>query len=96
MAAAHTLGMALLAKANSFLACAASWMPEGRQQMQSIEAARMATAAARVLDASQRAALTLERLRNGGRQVVTVQHVTVEDGGQAVVTGAAGRGVGRK
>jgi hypothetical protein len=27
---------------------------------------------------------------------VTVQHVTVEDGGQAVVTGAAGRGVGRK
>jgi hypothetical protein len=96
MAAAHTVGMALLAKANSFLACAAPWMPEGRQQMQSIEAARMATAAARVLDASQRAALALERLRNGGRQVVTVQHVTVEDGGQAVVTGAAGRGVGRK
>jgi hypothetical protein len=96
MAAAHAVGMALLAKAHGFAALAATWAPEGRQQMQSIEAARMATAAARLLDASQRAALVLERLRNGGRQVVTVQHVTVGPGGQAVVAGAVGRGVGRK
>jgi hypothetical protein len=56
--------------------------------MQSIEAARMATAAARVLECSQRAALVLDRLRNGGRQTVTVQHITVQDGGQAVVAGS--------
>jgi hypothetical protein len=96
MAAAHAVGMALLAKAHAFAVAAATWAPEGRQQMQSVEAARMAHAAARLLDASQRAALTLERLRNGGRQVVTVQHVTVGPGGRAVVAGAVGRGVGRK
>jgi hypothetical protein len=75
---------------------ASTWAPEGRQQMQSVEAARMATAAARLLDASQRAALTIERLQNGGRQVVTVQHVAVGAGGRAMVAGAVGRGVGRK
>jgi len=90
------VGMAMLAKAHSFTQTASTWAPEGRQQMQSVEAARMAHAAARLLDASQRAALVLERLRNGGRQVVTVQHVTVGPGGQAVVAGAVGRGVGRK
>jgi hypothetical protein len=96
MAAAHTVGMAMLAKAHGFTVAAATWAPEGRQQMQSVEAARMAAAAARLMDASQRAALTLDRLRNGGRQVVTVQHVTVGPGGRAVVAGAVGRGVGRK
>lgn len=96
MAAAHTVAMVMLAKAHSFTVTAATWAPEGRQQMQSIEAARMAAAAARLLDASQRAALTLERLRNGGRQVVTVQHVAVGAGGKAVVAGTVGRGGGRK
>ena len=37
--------------------------------------------------ANQRAALTLLRMRNGGRQVVTVQHVNIS-GGQAIVAGA--------
>ena len=96
MAAAHAVAMAMLAKAHGFTMAAATWAPEGRQQMQSVEAARMAHAAARLLDASQRAALTLERLRNGGRQLVTVQHVTVGDGGRAVVAGTVGRGERRK
>ncbi|GAA0571127.1 hypothetical protein GCM10009416_07160 [Craurococcus roseus] len=96
MAGAHTVAMVMLAKAHSFAVSAATWAPEGRQQMQSVEAARMAVAAARLLDVSQRAALTLERLRNGGRQVVTVQHVSVGEGGRAVVAGTVGRGVGRK
>ena len=94
MAAAHTVAMVMLAKAHSFTVTAATWAPEGRQQLQSIEAARMAAAAARLMDASQRAALTLERLRNGGRQLVTVQHVTVREGGRAVVAGTVKRGVG--
>lgn len=51
------------------------------------EATRSATAGARVLAAFAQGALALDRLRNGNRQVVTVQHVTVADGGQAVVAG---------
>jgi hypothetical protein len=56
----------------------------------SIEACRMANTAARLMDAYQRGLLTLDRLRNGGRQMVTVQHVNVAAGGQAVVAGAVG------
>jgi hypothetical protein len=33
------------------------------------------------------AALTLQKLRHGGKQVVVVQHVHVSDGGQAVIAG---------
>ena len=36
--------------------------------------------------------LTLERLRNGGKQTVVVQHVAVAEGGQAVVAGAVNQG----
>ncbi|MGK7870814.1 hypothetical protein [Falsiroseomonas sp. E2-1-a20] len=96
MAAAHVVGTKMLAQANAFLALVVPWASEERQQTQSIEAARMARAAARLLECSQRAALTLDRLRNGGRQTVTVQHVTVQEGRQAVVAGTLkrGRGVG--
>ena len=50
----------------------------------------MANTAARLMDAYQRGLLTLDRLRNGGRQMVTVQHVNVSAGGQAVVAGTVG------
>jgi len=49
------------------------------------EVARTTTAAARLMDSCSRAALILDRLLNGARQTVLVQHVTVSDGGQAVV-----------
>ena len=45
-----------------------------------------------MLAAFAQGALALDRLRNGNRQVVTVQHVTVADGGQAVVAGAVTTG----
>jgi hypothetical protein len=51
------------------------------------EAARTTTAAARLMDSCARGALILDRLLNGARQTVLVQHVTVGDGGQAVVAG---------
>ncbi len=51
------------------------------------EATRCANAAARVMGAFVQGVLALDRLRNGSRQTVTVQHVTVTDGGQAVVAG---------
>jgi hypothetical protein len=94
IAATQAIGMEMLAKAQASLALAAPWVPEERQQLQSIEATRMARAAARVLECSQRGMLVLDRLRNGGRQHVTVQHITVRDGGQAVVAGTLKRGRG--
>jgi hypothetical protein len=96
VAVTHALGMTLAATANSFAVGVKPWAPEARQQVQSIEAARMAREAARMFEASQRGMLTLERLRHGGQQVVTVQHVTVREGGQAVVAGTVTRGDRRK
>lgn len=90
LAAAHHLAMRLAAKAGDFLAHSVSFYPPARQQVQSIEAARLAASAARLMETVQRAALTIERLRNGGRQTVVVQHVNVADGGQAVVAGTVG------
>lgn len=92
MATAHAMALRLAAKADHFAGLCQSWDNTGRQQLQSIEAARMATASARMMDAFGRAALTLERLRNGGKQTVVVQHVVVADGGQAVVAGTVTQG----
>ena len=39
------------------------------------------------MDSCARGALILDRLLNGARQTVLVQHITVGDGGQAVVAG---------
>lgn len=60
------------------------------------DATRCATAGARVLAAVAQGALALDRLRHGSRQVVTVQHVTVAEGGQAVVAGTVSTGKRRK
>ncbi|HEY0418117.1 MAG TPA: hypothetical protein VGC80_01220 [Acetobacteraceae bacterium] len=87
MATAHKVAMTLAAKAGDFAGNIQSWDTHTRQQLQSIEAARMAAASARMMETFQRGALTLERLRNGGKQTVVVQHVAVSDGGQAVVAG---------
>ena len=105
MATAHAMAMRLLAKADAFAARkfltygprAADAAEEAkREQVASIEAARMATASARMMEATTRAALALDRLRNGNRQTVVVQYVTVADGGQAVVAGAMPSGGRRK
>ncbi len=95
LAAAHRLAMTFAGKSHQFLGHVTSWNGPARQQLQSIEAARLAAAAARMMDTFQRGLLTLDRLRNGGRQVVTVQHVTVGEGGQAIVAGTV-KGGGRR
>jgi hypothetical protein len=85
LAAAHPLAMGLFATAAGELhkhKVAAHVNPGALG-----EAVRCATAGAKVMDAVARATIALDRLRNGGRQVVTVQHVTVEGGGQALVAG---------
>jgi hypothetical protein len=105
MATAHAMAMRLAAKADAFAARRfLTYQPRAvnaaeeakREQVASIEAARMANASARMMEATARAALTLDRLRNGNRQTVVVQYVTVADGGQAVVAGAVPPGGRRK
>jgi len=78
MAAAHKAALDLLAKS--------------AQQRDTIEQARLANTAARLMDTYQRAMLTLARTRSGGKQTVVVQHVQVAGGAQAVITGTGGVG----
>ena len=52
-----------------------------------VEGCRLLNMATRLMTVSQGWLSTLARVRQGGRQVVTVQHVQVNDGGQAVVAG---------
>jgi len=54
--------------------------------------ARKINSANRLMQTFQQAMLTLQKVRTGGKQTVTVQHVNVNDGGQAVVTGNLNRG----
>jgi hypothetical protein len=81
MAAAHRMSMQFVRRAEQEL---------GRQNDPNavLEANRCANAAARMMKAYQEGLLTLGRMRIGGRQVVTVQHVQVSEGGQAIVAGA--------
>jgi hypothetical protein len=86
LAAAHKLAMTFAGKANSLIDDKSS----NRQRQDGayvVEAARVANSSARMMDAFQKVTLALHKLRTGGKQVVTVQHVNVNDGGQAVVTG---------
>lgn len=82
MAAAHEASM-------RFLNNSLNYNVTGRrlEAGESVEACRMANTAARLMSVFQAAALTLQRLRTGGSQTVTVQHVNVAPGGQAAVVG---------
>lgn len=78
MAAAHRMGLDLMAEAGN--------------TRDTIEKCRLINTAAKLMDTYQKAMLTLNRIRTGGQQTVTVQHVQVNDGGQAVVNGAVHTG----
>lgn len=79
LAAGHTASMKLVDTATGWLDRA------GTHTMASVEAARLMNTAAKIMQAFQQGALTLQKLRTGGQQVVTVQHVNVGSGGQAVI-----------
>ena len=59
-----------------------------------MQVTRLAGATARMMTAFQQGLLTFQRMRTGGQQVVTVQHVEVRDGGQAIVAGKMQAGGG--
>jgi hypothetical protein len=93
-AAAHKLAMRLMASADSELGLHERGHVLGGPSNALADATRSATSAARLMDSATRVALALDRLRNGGRQHVVVQHVVVADGGQAVVAGTVAPGGG--
>jgi hypothetical protein len=80
MAVTHEASLRLMNRALSYEAGGRS-MQEG----DSVEACRLTNASARLMSVFQDAVLTLQKLRAGGSQTVTVQHVTVAQGGQAVI-----------
>lgn len=61
-----------------------------------VEKARLLNTATRLMATFQSGLQTLQRIRSGGRQFVTVQHVQVADGGQAVIAGNVQAGGARK
>jgi hypothetical protein len=70
---------------------------DGFKLADSIELARLAQATSRLSSAFQDGLLTLQRLRNGSAQTMTIRHVTVEAGAQAVIGNVkpGGRRAGR-
>ena len=89
LAASHRLAMLLTDQAATEL-----WAyGQSKRQPQSVEAARLANTAARLMETFQSGMLALDRVRRGGKQTVKVihQHVAVAPGGQAVVAGGGVR-----
>jgi hypothetical protein len=78
MAAAHHAAMRLLGDGVGL---------NGFTRLPTVEQGRLVNVGARLMDVYQAGLVTLQRLRTGGRQEVVVQHVQVNEGGQAVVAG---------
>ncbi len=64
-------------------------------QLENIEAARLANSSGKLMLAVTNAAVALERLQHGTKQSVTVKHLTVSRGGQAIVAGVIRRRPGK-
>jgi hypothetical protein len=99
LAATHRVAMKMTARLNEKVDALSHIIPDrltiANVQALNVEACRLAGAISRLTGTFQHGMLTLQRLRTGGRQVVTVQHVNVNQGGQAVVAGhvdSGGRG----
>ncbi|MDO8732714.1 MAG: hypothetical protein Q7L55_09125 [Actinomycetota bacterium] len=60
---------------------------QAMQKRDSVEMARLLNSGARMMTVYQQGMQTLHRIKTGGNQTVTVQHVTV-NGGQTVVAGS--------
>lgn len=93
LSAAHVLAMRMAGVAGDWLYSANS--NSNRAQVAMVEATRAANASAKLMQAFQQGMLTLQRIRTGGQQRVTVvhQHVQVA-GGQVAVAGAVTQGGG--
>ncbi len=85
LAAAHSLSMEMFAAASNDL-----YRYQKARDLNPAalaDAARSGTVAARLVGAYAQGALALDKLQNGARQVITVQHIAVGEGGRALVAG---------
>src|SRR5260370_12335043 len=91
--AAHKLAMRLMAKAEHQLSQVDTWNAKA-WSAHSVEAARLAHAAGKLMGAFSDTVLTVQRRRSGGKQVVQVIHqqVAVGAGGNAIVAGTVKEG----
>ncbi len=90
LASAHHSTMSLTKQLNSCLERLQYSVEEDAREQANVQATRLAGSIARMMGAYQSGALTMHRLKTGGRQQVTVRHLyvtKVEDGGRAVVAG---------
>jgi hypothetical protein len=89
LAAAHRLALKFLAQCDTRLNNPLSWhqVENGLEHAHLADTCRLASTAARLLSVFQDGMLALAKLRSGGTQTVIVQHVHVNEGGQAVVAG---------
>jgi hypothetical protein len=92
LATAHKLAMTFAKQALIYLNKPTS-RPQEQYDLNAVEGARAANTSAKLMDVYQKGILALSKVRTGGKQTVTVQHVNVTDGGQAVVTGALKTGI---
>ena len=94
MAAGHRAAMKLMHHLDRAME-RMSVLKEDPRAQANIEAMRLVSGISRLMTTSQQGALTLQKLKTGGKQHVVVQHVNVESGGQAIVAGAVGPGGGQ-
>jgi hypothetical protein len=87
MAAMHSSTMKLSAQLNRCIERMELEHNADRRERLNVQGTRLAGAVARMSGAYQSGMATVQRIRSGGTQRVIVQHVTVSEGGQAVVAG---------
>ena len=87
MAAMHLSTMKLAAQLNRCIERMDREHHPDLRERANVQGTRLAGAIARMSGSYQSGMTTMQRLRSGGTQRVIVQHVTVTEGGQAVVAG---------
>jgi hypothetical protein len=87
MAAMHSSTMKLAAQLNRCIERMDREHHPDLRERANVQGTRLAGAIARMSGSYQSGMTTMQRLRSGGTQRVIVQHVTVTEGGQAVVAG---------
>jgi hypothetical protein len=95
MAAAHAGAMRLMGQVTNMMVMQGTAMRMDNSA--NLRVTRLAGAASRLMMTFQQGLVTLDKLRAGNKQIIIVQHVQVNDGGQAVVAGKvpSGKGGGR-
>ena len=86
MAAAHAAALRIVGRVNFELEHMGT-RSRNEHREASVEIARLSNAASRLMQTYQQAALTLAKMRSGGKQTVVVQYVHVNEGGKAVIAG---------